>query len=83
MAGAMSYGGRGALYGVCIMEDLTAVYLAGAHRRKGVESERKSERERESTRAPCPYEQETVVREVNREADPRSRVQRAKRIYTR
>lgn len=38
-AGAMSYGGRGALYGVH-HGGLTAVYLAGAsaRRRKGVES---------------------------------------------
>ena len=49
LAGAMSYGGRGALYGVCIMEDLTAVYVAGASgtpTKGGIERERERERQR-------------------------------------
>ena len=48
----MSYGGRGALYGVH-HGGLTAVYLAGAsarRRRKGVERERAREKARERER---------------------------------
>ena len=71
----MSYGGRGALYGVCIMEDLTAVYVAGASgtpTKGGIDREREREREKGNPGAP-----------EDRETDPRSRVQRAERIYTR
>ena len=80
----MSYGGRGALYGVH-HGGLTAVYLAGAsarRRRKGVERERAREKARERERERERESEEESERVEDRE-DRISRVQRAEGIYTR